>query len=283
MQESKFEVEAILINDYKTNLNTKIKNERKSKEVENVKGKEFNFFFKNLKRAMKFGSLHFNGVKNVSERFTIVGDCIPIHQASSKSCRAPPIPKRTHLPVESIDGVVLGQELVGQDVVQRKMHELEEQTKLIPLLQLQIQALRDERHQLLIQLESRPSSTSSSSPHAQPVFQAHRVSPVSLNAMKIAPVVMPKRTAGTNTGTVLSRDVGCSPITPTKSVHRGTSTDFVLKCEGDGGRLYTEKDLKKAIEMAHAKMRKTSFTIGTQFSEPETEKYLFTNCVLFVK
>lgn len=46
----------------------------------------------------------------------------------------------------------------------------------------------------------------------------------------------------------------------------------MMKIEGDGGRLYTEKDLKKAIEMAHAKMRKTSVTIGTQFGESVKEK-----------
>lgn len=90
--------------------------------------------------------------------------------------------------------------------------------------------------------------------------------------MKIAPNVMPKRTTGTNTNSILSRDVGCSPDVPTKMIQRGTSTEFVLKTEGDGGRLYTERDLKKAIEMAHAKMRKTSVTIGTQFGEIEKPK-----------
>jgi hypothetical protein len=90
--------------------------------------------------------------------------------------------------------------------------------------------------------------------------------------MKIAPNVMPKRTTGTNTNSVLHRDVGCSPDVPPKTIQRGTSTEFVLKTEGDGGRLYTERDLKKAIEMAHAKMRKSSVTIGTQFGEIEKPK-----------
>jgi hypothetical protein len=159
-------------------------------------------------------------------------------------------------------------------VLQRKLKDLEEQAKLIPLLQMQIQALREERQQLQSQIGSRASSTSSPSPNQphQPVFQAHRVSPVSLNAMKIAPVIIPKRTTGTNTSSVLSRDVGCSPEVVAKLVQRGTSTDFCMKVDGDGGRLYTERDLKKAIEMAHAKMRKASATVGTQFGENEKEK-----------
>jgi hypothetical protein len=160
------------------------------------------------------------------------------------------------------------------------MQDLEEQAKLIPLLQIQIQALRDERKHLQVQLtrsvaESRPSSVSSSSPNSQPVFQAQRVSPVSLNAIKLAPIP-PKRsnrTTGTNTNVVLHRDVGCSPAdAERKMLQKGVSTEFMMKIEGDGGRLYTEKDLKKAIEMAHAKMRKTSVTIGTQFGESKNEK-----------
>lgn len=154
------------------------------------------------------------------------------------------------------------------------IHDLKEQTKLIPLLQIQIQSLREERKNLLSQLESRASSTSSSSPLPQPVFQAHRVSPVSLNSIKIAPII-PKRnnrSTGTNTNSILLRDVGCSTDGVGKTVHRGTGTDFTLRIEGDGGRLYTERDLKKAIEMAHAKMRKTTATVGTQFGIIEKEK-----------
>lgn len=157
--------------------------------------------------------------------------------------------------------------------VHARIRDLEEQTKLIPLLQMQIQALRDERKQLQLQLESRASSVSSSSPHPQPVFQAQRVSPVSLNAVKISPsIVAPKRTTGTNTKSVLHRDVGCSPETVAKTVSKASSTEFVMKVAGEGGRLYTEKDLKKAIEMAHAKMRKATATIGTQFGEVDKPK-----------
>lgn len=156
---------------------------------------------------------------------------------------------------------------------ENRIRDLEEQAKLIPLLQMQIQALRDERRQLLSQLESRASSVCSS--HSQPVFQAQRISPVSLNAVKIAPsIISQKRTTGTNTKSVLLRDVGCSPESIAKTIHRASSTDFVMKVVGEGGRLYTERDLKKAIEMAHAKMRKATSSVGTQFGEIEAEKYL---------
>lgn len=90
----------------------------------------------------------------------------------------------------------------------------------------------------------------------------------------MAPII-PKRnnrSTGTNTSLVLRRDVGCSPEGAEKMVHRGMCTDFIMRIEGDGGKLYTEGDLKKAIEMAHAKMRKTTVTIGTQFGEREKEK-----------
>lgn len=181
------------------------------------------------------------------------------------------MPSPIHEPVEAIDGASLNHK--PEEDFSRKFRDLEQQTKLIPLLQIQIQALRDERHQLLSQLESRASSANSSSPHPQPVFQAHRVSPVSLNSMKIAPTVT-QRTTATNTSAVLRRDVGCSPVhdATKKTVNRGSSTEFSIKTEGDGGRLYTEKDLKKAIEMAHAKMRKATSTIGTQCGEDEREK-----------
>lgn len=177
-----------------------------------------------------------------------------------------------HVPIESIDGAMLDQQPDAKSL-KSQIHDLKEQTKLIPLLQIQIQALREERQNLQSQLESRTSSTSSSSPLPQPVFQAHRVSPVSLNSMKLAPII-PKRnnrTAGTNTNLVLRRDVGCSTDGVGKTIHRGTGTDFTMRIEGDGGRLYTERDLKKAIEMAHAKMRKITATIGTQFGDAEKE------------
>lgn len=180
-----------------------------------------------------------------------------------------------HLPVDSFDGAKLVKTF-DETSQQRQIRDLEEQAKLIPLLQIQIQALRDERQHLQSQLETRPSSTSSSSPHPlpQPVFYAQRVSPVSLTSMKIAPVV-PKRSnrsTGTNTSVTLFRDVGCSPDVACKAVHKGMSTDLTMKVEGDGGRLYTERDLKKAIEMAHAKMRKSTATIGTQSNECEQLK-----------
>lgn len=232
-----------------------------------------NFFFFLSRIVFKYFLTRFYNFQKtliIKVFFLVAGDCIPNKQAKLR--RTPSEPPKIHAHVESpIDVASLDQPDDGS--LQLKIRDLEEQTKLIPLLQLQIQALREERINLQSQLESRASSTSSSSPHPHPVFQAHRVSPVSLNAMKIAPNVMPKRSTGTNTNAVLRRDVGCSPDTPMKMIQRGTSTEFVLKTEGDGGRLYTERDLKKAIEMAHAKMRKTSVTIGTQFGGIEIPKW----------
>lgn len=178
------------------------------------------------------------------------------------------------MPIESIDGARLDQQQSDANSLLSQVHDLKEQTKLIPLLQIQIQALREERQHLQSQLESRASSTASSSPLPQPVFQAHRVSPVSLNSIKMAPII-PKRnnrTAGTNTNSVLRRDVGCSTDGVGKTIHKGIGTDFTMRTEGDGGRLYSERDLKKAIEMAHAKMRKSTATVGTQFGENPKEK-----------
>lgn len=199
------------------------------------------------------------------------GDCMPSRpQPKLRPVRQEH--KTIHESIENVDGAQLNAQS-GDAVLRNKIRDLEEQAKLIPLLQIQIQTLRDERQHLQSQLESRSSSTSSSSPHLQPVFQAQRISPVCLNAIK-APTV-PKRSnrsTGTNTNLVLHREVGCSPEIAAKTVQRGVSTDFILKIEGDGGRLYTEKDLKKAIEMAHAKMRKTTASIGVQATEIELEK-----------
>lgn len=181
-----------------------------------------------------------------------------------------------HPPIETLDGVTLDVQ-PDRGAIQQKIRDLEEQAKLIPLLQIQIQTLRDERQHLQSQLESRGSSTSSSSPLPQHVFQAQRVSPVSLNSIKMTPII-PKRnnrSTGTNTSLIIRRDVGCSPEATEKCVHKATSTEFTLRIDGDGGRLYTESDLKKAIEMAHAKMRKATATVGTQFGESEKEKYEF--------
>lgn len=198
----------------------------------------------------------------------LTGDCIPNKHSKFRQTSEPPTIHAYIEPV--IDAALLDQPDTG--VLRIKIRDLEEQTKLIPLLQMQIQALKEERIHLQTQLESRSSSTSSCSPNPHSVFQAHRVSPVSLNALKIAPNVMPKRTTGTNTSTVFLRDVGCSPEVSSKMMQKSTSTEFVLKTEGDGGRLYTERDLKKAIEMAHSKMRKSSVTVGTQFGEIEKPK-----------
>lgn len=147
----------------------------------------------------------------------------------------------------------------------KRIHDLEEQVKLLPLLQMQIQSLKDERRQLLVQLENSraPSSTSSSSTTPQQ-FQVHRVSPVSLHSMKL-PQSAQKRTVGTNTNVILRRDVGISSE-KSKFVNSATLTDFRLPCDGHD-RLYSEKDLMKTVELVHAKMRKEMNSVGVQYDE----------------
>lgn len=197
------------------------------------------------------------------------GDCIPspAHKVVHRSTKV------HHTPIESFDGSFpVVESLPNENELQKRINDLEEQSKLIPLLQLQIQALRDERQNLQQQLReidfSKSSSSSSSSPpHPQQpqMFQAHRVSPINLAPIKSS-LKSTLKAAGTNTNLVLHRDVGTSPLSDAAKVHnRSVSTDFILPHDSpDGGRLYTERDLKKAIEMAHARIRKATITVGTQ-------------------
>lgn len=148
----------------------------------------------------------------------------------------------------------------------KRIRDLEEQVKLIPLLQMQIQSLKDERKQLILQVEnSRAPSTTSSSSNTQAHFQVQRVSPVSLQSMKLPQNSIPKRTIGTNTNMILHRDVGISSE-KTSTVNASTLTDFRLPCDGHD-RLYSEKDLMKTVELVHSKMRKSMTSIGVQHDE----------------
>jgi hypothetical protein len=83
--------------------------------------------------------------------------------------------------------------------------------------------------------------------------------------MKLPQNSTPKRTVGTNTNFVLRRDVGTVIEKPT-FVNSSTITDFKLSCDGND-RLYSEKDLKKTVELVHSKMRKTMTSVGVQFDE----------------
>lgn len=157
----------------------------------------------------------------------------------------------------------------AESLYKKRIFDLEEQTKLIPLLQMQIQSLKDEQKQLVMQLEASraPSSSSSSSPGQQHThFQIHRVSPVSLSSMKLNTNVLTKRNVGTNTAVVYQRDIGIMSEKKTFS-NAGTLTEFRLPCDGDGGRIYSEKDLKKTVELVHSKMRKAMVSVGIQHVE----------------
>lgn len=165
--------------------------------------------------------------------------------------------------------------------LQRRLRELEEQTKMIPLLQLQIQTLREERHTLQLQLKADERKSSSVSPPQPPphMFQPCRISPVSLNSLDkhIKTIVRnPVKSIGTSTVNVLHRDVGCSPTQqpalPVKQFKTiAIATDFILPVSRSvNDQLYTESDIQKAIEMSQLKMKRERMTqlvsVGTQFT-----------------
>jgi hypothetical protein len=194
-------------------------------------------------------------------------DCIPTKQNSKEI-----VPKRELPNVKKMTYFDLPTSPNSNNHMESSavIRDLEEKAKLIPILQIQIQKLKDERQHLLMQLE-RASASSSASTYSQTqqngtnnVFQPQRVSPVSLNPIKLTTNIVPKRTVGTNTAIVLQREVGCSPSAVTK-VTQSCATDISVRIEKtDEGRLYTEKDLRRAIEMAHSKMRKITSTVGVQ-------------------
>ncbi|KAL7014325.1 hypothetical protein ACKWTF_015862 [Chironomus riparius] len=207
--------------------------------------------------------------------------CIPSNNNHAKPPRTSLSPKKDtlhHISIESIDGSLSMQQNGNNSLpsstetfYKKRISELEEQIKLMPLLQMQIESLKDEQKQLVMQLEASraPSSSSSSSPPQQAHFQIHRVSPVSLNSMKLNTNVLTKRTIGTNTVVVYQRDIGVMSEKKTFS-NAATITDFRLSCDGDGGRLYSEKDLKKTVELVHSKMRKAMVSVGVQHVEDKT-------------
>lgn len=49
-------------------------------------------------------------------------------------------------------------------------------------------------------------------------------------------------------------------------VSSSTITDFKLSCDGND-RLYSEKDLKKTVELVHSKMRRAMISVGVQYDE----------------
>lgn len=163
----------------------------------------------------------------------------------------------------------------------RRLRELEEETKMIPLLQLQIHTLREERHALQLQLKSYEQNSSSVSPPQPPphMFQPCRISPVSLNSLDkhIKTIVRnPVKSIGTSTVNALHRDVGCSPTLqsafPVKKFKTiAVATDFILPVSRSvNDQLYTESDIQKAIEMSQSKIKRERMSqlvsVGTQFT-----------------
>lgn len=175
---------------------------------------------------------------------------------------------------EMMDGVSNRSD-TSEQALQRRVRDLEEQMKVIPMLQLQIQTLREERHALQLKLKG-DERKSVSPPH---MFQPCRISPVSLNSLDkhIKTIVRsPVKSIGTSTVNVLHRDVGCSPKQqPTLPVKKfktiACATDFVLPVSRSlHDQLYTESDIQKAIEMSQLKMKRERMAqlvnVGTQFT-----------------
>lgn len=144
------------------------------------------------------------------------------------------------------------------------VEDLEEKTKLIPLLQLQVQKLKNERDHLQRMLEKISTSQQFQKQNVPTAFQPQRVSPVSLNSLKIANTIS-KRTVSTNTTTTVWRDVGCSPAPLLKTTNQGIMTDLSLKIDDENsGKLYTEKDLLGEIEKDRLKLKKITKSVGVQ-------------------
>jgi hypothetical protein len=175
----------------------------------------------------------------------------------------------------------------------KRMRDLEDQVKMIPILQEQLQSLKEERRQLQLQLKSeelKSSSSSSNSPspqqsqqnQGQQIFQPYRVSPVSLNSLeKHIKLTKQQKTVGTSTAQILKRDVGCSPIStsvpqaPPKTLRSvSCATDLTVPINlknPTSDHLYREIEMKKSIEMALIKYKREKLnnmvTIGTQISK----------------
>ena len=155
------------------------------------------------------------------------------------------------------------------------MRDLEEQVKLIPLLQMQLQSMKEDRRQIQLQLKAEEikSSNSSLSSSQQQIFQPQRVSPVSLTSLNKN--IRSLKNTGTSTSPVLSRDVGClAQVLPLKLRSQATSTDLVLPVTSTHSineRLYTEQEVKKSIELALYKYKKDKLahtaSVGTQNSK----------------
>lgn len=144
------------------------------------------------------------------------------------------------------------------------VEDLEERTKLIPLLQLQVQKLKLERDQLQHVLQETRKNVQENTHQNPPAatFQPQRVSPVLLNPL---PPRRMHRSVHTSTTPVVVRDVGVSPAAMQK-VNRGIATEISVKIsEGSSEKLYTEKDLKAEIENDRLKSKKSTSSVAVQY------------------
>lgn len=147
------------------------------------------------------------------------------------------------------------------------VEDLEERTKLIPLLQLQVQKLKLERDQLQFSLQETKKSLQEKQQQNPPAaaFQPLRVSPVSLNPLNIIPPRRPHRSVHTNTVSTVVRDVGVSTAIMQK-VNRGIVTEISVNVANGVGnnKLYTEKEMRAEIENDRLKSKKVTCTVAVQ-------------------
>lgn len=145
-----------------------------------------------------------------------------------------------------------------------QIEDLEEKTKLIPLLQLQVQKMKSERDHFQQMLEKVSTCQQAQKQNISAAFQPQRISPVALNPFKFTNSIS-KRTVGTNTAVTSRREVGCSPVSSFTKTNRSIMTDLSLEFSHEySDKLYTEKDLRGEIEKDRSKMRKITTSVAVQ-------------------
>lgn len=145
------------------------------------------------------------------------------------------------------------------------VEDLEERTKLIPLLQIQVEKLKLERDQLQQVLQETRKNIQEKSYQNAPSaasFQPQRISPVALSPIVPPPRKM-QRSVHTSTVPTVLRDIGISPVVLQK-VNRGIVTDFSVK-DGTAVKLYTEKDLRDEIENDRKRSKKSTSSVAVQY------------------
>lgn len=134
-----------------------------------------------------------------------------------------------------------------------RMRDLEEQVKIIPMLQLQLSILKEEKRHLKTELEQKTR-------HASPTFTPQRINSVSLKCLNshlqsVQPVQTQKCDASVMCS-ILTRDVGVS-TNQAKSRTIGSQSD---------GISYSEHDIEHLVQRSLESRKKCTSTVGTQMN-----------------